>query len=165
MVPVGSNCANWRRAISRGLARPRSKTRVRVGSGVWPGLPVREAVRRRARVGSERYSSLVRPFGRRGRLEAGWRPKRALQSERRAGVESGRRSSLARPSGRRSDCPFGLSSRFLGRPMSCALFATLSAWAEPLLGSQSMRDPGIINPTGALEPPGDSGRIVWGFLS
>ena len=29
---------------------------------------------------------LARPFGRRGRLEAGWRPKRALRSKRWAGV-------------------------------------------------------------------------------
>jgi hypothetical protein len=30
------------------LAHPRSETRVGVGSGAWPGLSVREAVRRRA---------------------------------------------------------------------------------------------------------------------
>ena len=49
---------------------------------------------------------------------------------------------------------------YLGRPMSCAL----SAWAEPLLESRSTRDPGFMNPTGAPEPPGDSGRIVRGVF-
>ena len=29
----------------------------------------------------------------------------------------------------------------------------LPTWAEPLLGSQSARDPGFMNPTGAPEPP------------
>jgi len=63
----------------------------------------------------------------------------------------------------RSDLPVGdwitllaYSLDTLGRLMSCAL----SAWAKPLLGSRSARDPGFMNPTGALEPPGDSGRIV-----
>ena len=50
--------------------------------------------------------------------------------------------------------------RYLGRPMSCVL----SAWDEPLLGSRSTRDLGFMNPTGAPEPPGDSGRIIWGFF-
>ena len=97
LVPVGSDCASWRRAVTRGLAHPWSKTRVGVRCGVWPGHP-----------------------------EAGWRPKRALRSERRARVRSGRRSSSARPSGRRLDHPSSLSSRYLGRPMSCALLATSS---------------------------------------
>ena len=61
LVPVGSDCANWRRAVSRGSVHPRLETRVRVGSGIWPGLPVEEAIRRRAGVGSERCSSLMRP--------------------------------------------------------------------------------------------------------
>ena len=84
----------------------------------------------------------ARPSGRRGRPEAGWRPKRALRSERRAGVGSGCHSSSARPFARRLDRPFGLSFRYLGRPMSCAL----SAWAEPLLESQSTRDPKFMSP-------------------
>ena len=66
LVPVGSDCASRRRAVSRGSVHPRSETGVRVGSGVWPGLPVGEAVRGRAGVGSEHCSSLVRPSGRRG---------------------------------------------------------------------------------------------------
>ena len=40
LVPVGSDCASWRRAVSRGSTHPQSGTRVGVGSGVWPGLPV-----------------------------------------------------------------------------------------------------------------------------
>ena len=42
-VPVGSDCANRRRAVSRGLMHPRSEMRVRVGSGVWLGLRIGEA--------------------------------------------------------------------------------------------------------------------------
>ena len=103
-VLVGFECANWRRAVSKGLVHPQSETRVRVRSGVWPGLPVGEVVRRRAGVGSQ-----------------------AFRSERRVRVESGRRSSSARPSGRRVHCPFGLSLRCLDWPNSCTSFATLSA--------------------------------------
>ena len=130
LVLVGSDCASRRRAVSRGSVRPRSETWVRVRSGVWPGLPVGEA----GGVGSERCSSLARPFGRRCRSEVGRCQKRALfllceafRSERRARVGSGRRSSSARPSSQRLDCPPGLLFRCLGQPMSCALFATLSA--------------------------------------
>jgi hypothetical protein len=93
--------------------------------------------------GRSRKRCLARPFGQRGRPEAGWRPKRGLRSERRARVRNGCHSSSARPSGRRLDCPSGLLFRYLGRPRSCAL----SAWAEPLLGSRSARDPGFMNPT------------------
>ena len=86
LVPVGSDCASWRRAVSRGSAHPRLGTWVGVGSGVWPELSVEEAIRRRAGVGRE-----------------------AFRSERRARVRSGRRSFSARPSGRRLDCPSVLS--------------------------------------------------------
>ena len=48
LVPVGSECASRRGAVSRGLAHPQSETRVRV-----------------------RSSALARPFGRRGRPEVG----------------------------------------------------------------------------------------------
>ena len=34
LVPVGSDCASWRGAVSRGLAHSQSEKRVRVGSGV-----------------------------------------------------------------------------------------------------------------------------------
>ena len=34
LVSVGSDCASWRRAVSKGSVHPRSKTRVKVGSGV-----------------------------------------------------------------------------------------------------------------------------------
>ena len=54
LVPVGSDCASRRGVVSRGSAHPRSETRVGVGSGVWLGLPVGEAVRRRAGDQSER---------------------------------------------------------------------------------------------------------------
>ena len=82
LVPVGSDCASWRRAVSRGSAHPQSRTWVGVGSDVWPGLLVGKAVRRWAGVGSETF-----------------------RSERRARVGSGRRSSSARPFGRRLDHP------------------------------------------------------------
>ena len=63
LVPVGSDCASWRRAVSRVVAHSWSETRVGV-----------------------RSSALARPSGRRGHPEAGWRLKRALRSERWAGV-------------------------------------------------------------------------------
>ena len=86
----------------------------------------------------------------------------AFLSERRTEVESKRCSSLARPFGRRLDHPSGLSFRYLSRLRS---LRNVMCWAEPLLGSRSMRDPGFMNPTGAPEPLGDSGRIVWGIFS
>ena len=79
---------------------------------------------------------------------------------RRRGVRVGS-SALARPSGRRLDRPSGLSFRYLGQPMSCTFVCNVAYWAEPLLGSRSVRDPGFMNPTGAPEPLGYSGRIVW----
>ena len=158
LVPVGSDCAGRRRAVSRGSVYPWSEKRVGVGCRALvrpsgrrhgleskamlpsprPGLPVGGAGR------SQKWC-LARPSGRRGHPEAGWRPKRALQSERWARVGSGCHSSSPRPFGQRLDRPSGLSFRYLGRPMSCALYV----WAEPLLGSQSARDPGFMNPTGA----------------
>ena len=54
LVPVGSDCASQRGAVSRGLAFSRLEKRVGVGSGV-----------------------LARPSGRRGRPEAGRSRKRA----------------------------------------------------------------------------------------
>ena len=128
-VPVGSDCASRRGAVSRGLAFSCLEKRVGVESGVWPSLPVGEAVRRRA------------------------------------GVGSGRRSSSARPSDRRLDHPSGLSSRYFGPAHELRVARNVVCWAEPLLGSRSMRDPGFMNPTGAPDPLGDSGRIVWGVLS
>ena len=70
-VPVGSNRAGRMRALSSGSVHPRSKTRVKVGSGVWPSLPIGEAIWRRARDRSERS-------GRRGgpKPEAGVVPPR-----------------------------------------------------------------------------------------
>ena len=104
--------------------------------------------RRGVGVGS---SAWARPSDWRGRpVVAGVRSER---SGRRGGPKqstSGRCSSSARPSGRR-----------LGRP-SGLLY--LDSWAEPWRGSRSPRDPGFVNPTGAPEPPGDSSRIVRGFI-
>ena len=57
LVLVGSDCASWRRAVSSGSAHPRLGTRVGVGSGVWPGLLVGEAIQRWAGVGSEAFRS------------------------------------------------------------------------------------------------------------
>ena len=54
LVPVGSDCASWREVVSRSSAHSRSEKRARVESGVWPGLPIREAVRRWAGDQSER---------------------------------------------------------------------------------------------------------------
>ena len=54
LVPVGSDCTSRRGVVSRGSAHPWSETRVGVGSGVWPGLPIREVVRRRAGDRNER---------------------------------------------------------------------------------------------------------------
>ena len=89
LVPIGSDFASRRRAISRGSVYPRSETRVED-------------------VGQSRKRCLARPSSRRGRPEASWRPRRALRSERRAGVGSGCRSSSARSYSRRLDRPFGL---------------------------------------------------------
>ena len=86
---------------------------------LWPSLLVEEAIRRLARDRSE-------CSGRRGGSES----------------EGGSHSSSTKPSGQWLDHPPGLSFRYLGRPMSCALFA----WAEPLLETQSARDPGFMNP-------------------
>ena len=52
LVPVGSNCASLRRAVNRGSVQPWLETQVGVGSGIWLGFPVKEAIRRWARVGS-----------------------------------------------------------------------------------------------------------------
>ena len=82
----------------------------------WPGLPVGEAVQRRAGDRSE-------PSGRRGGPES----------------ENGRRSSSARPSGQLLDRPSGLLFRYLGRSMSRALFA----WAEPLFGKPVCERPRV----------------------
>ena len=70
LVLVGSDCASQRGVASRGSAHPLSEKRVRVGSGVCPGFPVREAIWRWARVRKERCSSLARPSHRRGRPES-----------------------------------------------------------------------------------------------
>ena len=133
LVLVGSDCASRRRAVSKGSVYPRSETWVGVGSVV--GQAFRSE--RRAGVRSE-----------------------AFRSERRARVGSGRRSFLAWPSGRRLDRPSGLSSRYFGPAHELRVARNVVCWAEPLLESRSMRDPGFMNPTGAPEPPGDSGRIV-----
>ena len=123
LVLVGSDCASWRRAVSRAWHIPGRTCGVRVGS-----------------------SALARPSGSRGCPEAGWRPKRALRSERWAGVGSGHRSSSARPFDWKFDHPCGLLFRYLGRPKSCALVRNVVRWAEPLLRSRSMRGPRIYEP-------------------
>ena len=118
----------------QGFCESRSKSKVVLG----PGLPIEEAVRRRLE------SEASAPVG-----EVG-------QSSRRAGavpfcpdVPVGGWTALS-----------AYCSRPLGWPMSCVL----SVWAEPWRGSRSPRDPGFMNPTGAPEPPSDSGRIIWGIL-
>ena len=96
LVLVGSDCASRRGAINRGSAHSWSEKRVRVGSGVWLGLLVRET-------GQSQKRALFL-LG------------QAFRSERRVGVGSERCSSLARPSGRRLDSPSSLLFRYLGRP-------------------------------------------------
>ena len=70
LFPVSSVCASQRGAVCRGSAYSRSKKRVEVGSGVWPGLPVVEAVWRRTGVRRERCSFLARPSDWRGGPES-----------------------------------------------------------------------------------------------
>ena len=43
--------------------------------------------------------------------------------------------------------PFWSVVRFLGRPRSLRVVRNVVCWAELLLGSRSMRDPGFMNPT------------------
>ena len=63
LVLAGSDCASWRRAVSKVFVYPDRRCGVGVGS-----------------------SALARPSDRRGRPAAVWRPKRALRSERWVGV-------------------------------------------------------------------------------
>ena len=117
LVPVSSDCASWRGAVSRGSARPRSEKRVGVVSGVWPGFPVGEVVRRRARDRSEHS-------GRRGGPE----PKAGAVPPR-SGLPVGDQIVLLA-------YPFS----YLGQPRSCAL----SSWAEPLFWKAGPRGtPGL----------------------
>ena len=101
----------------------RLEKRIGVKSGVWLGLPVGEVVRRRAGDRNERS-------GRRGgpESEAGVVPLWP-------GLPVGDWIALLA-------CRF----RYLGRPKSCALLRNVVCWAEPLLGAQSMRYPGFMNP-------------------
>ena len=131
LVPVGSDCASRRRAVSRGSAHPQSETQVGVESGVWPGLSVGEA-------GQSRKRALFL-FG------------QAFRSESQAGVRSERCSSLARPSGRRLDRPSSLLISYLGQPRSLRVVRNVVCRVEPLLGSRSMRDPGFMNPTWRIQ--------------
>ena len=86
----------------------------------WPGLPVGEVGRSRKR------GLLVGEAGR---------------SQKRAPFLLGQafRSEIG--------SPFWPVVRYLGRPRSCASFAIVVGWAELLLRSRSIRDPGFMNPT------------------
>jgi len=53
---------------------------------------------------------------------------------------------------------------FFGLAQELHVVRSVVCWAELLLKSRAMRDLGFMNLTGALEPPGDSGRIVWGMF-
>ena len=140
LVTVGSDYVSRRRAVSRGLACPRLETWVGVGSGVWPGLPIGEAIRRWARDRSE-------CSGRRGgsESEAGTVPPRpglpvgdwiALMACR-LGIWAG--PGVARCSQR---CLLGRA--FVGKPVH--------------------EGPWVYEPDRSPEPLGDSGRIVWGIF-
>jgi len=121
LVPVGSDCASQRRAVSRGSVHLRLERRVGVRSGRL-GQDFRSE--RQAGVGSERCSFSVRLSSRRGgpESEAGVVPAwlglpvgepgrsrkrasfllgQAFQSKRRVRVRSEHRSYLARPSSQR----------------------------------------------------------------
>ena len=128
LVPVGSDCASRRGVVSRGSAHPWSEKQVRVGSGVWPGLLVGEAVRRR--VGDQSEHS-----GRRGGPES-----EAGAVSPRPGLPVGNWIVLLA-------CCLGIWAG----PRVCALVRNVVCWVEPLLGSRSMRDPGFMNPTHAIE--------------
>ena len=70
----------------------------------------------------------------------------AFRSERRAGVGIECHSSLARPSGQRLDHPWPVV-RFFGPAQELRVVRNVVYWADSLLGSRSMRDPGFMNPT------------------
>ena len=122
LIPVGSDRASRRRAVSRGWAYPRSES---VGSEsevvFGPGLPIGEAVRRRL---ESEVSALVGEVG---------------QSSRRAGAVPPWLDLLVGDWTTLLACCF----RLLGRPMSYVL----SARAKPWRGIRSPRDPGFMNPT------------------
>jgi hypothetical protein len=96
LVPVSSDYASRRRAISRGSVYPRLEMRVGVGSGVWPSLPVGEV--------GQSWKRALFLFG------------QAFRLERWARVKSECCSSLARPFSQRLDRPSGLSSGFWADP-------------------------------------------------
>jgi len=96
--------------------------------------------------GRSRKWCLARPSGRRGRPEAGWRPKGALRSERRARVGSGHRSSSARPFGRGSDRSSDLSFRYLGRPKSLCVVRNVICWSKPFAGKPVHEGPRVYEP-------------------
>ena len=93
----------------------------------WPGLPVGEAVRRRAGVGSER----------------------CFFSGRRGGPESEVSAVPPRPDLPVGDLdrPSGLSFRYFGPAQESRVVRNVICWAEPFLGSRSMRDPRFMDPT------------------
>ena len=123
LVPVSSGCSSRRRAVSRVFAYLGRRRGVRVGGSALPGLSVGETARRRLE------TEVSAPVGEVGRSrQAGAVPPRPV-------LPVGDWTTLL-------PCCF----RLLGRPMSCAL----SAWAEPLRGSRSARDPGFMNPTQTL---------------
>ena len=103
LVPVGEAGQSRRGAVSRGSAHSQLEKRVRVRSGVWPGLLVGEAVRRRTRDQSKYSDWRGGP-----ELEAGVVPPQS-------GLPVGDWIVLLA-------CRLGI----LGRPMSYALLATLS---------------------------------------
>ena len=119
LVPVGSGCVSRRRAMSRASTYPSQRHGVGVES-----------------------SALARPSGRRD-------VQRRLETEVSAPVGEVGRSRKAGTIPPRPGLPVGDWIALLAYcldtwagPMSC----TLSAWAEPLLGSRSTRDLGFMNP-------------------
>ena len=60
--------------------------------------------------------------------------------------------------------PFWLVVQVFGPAQELHVVRNVVCWAKPLLGSQSMRDPGFMNLIGAPDSLGDSGRIVWGIF-
>ena len=124
LIPVSSDRASRRRAVSRGRAYPGQRVRGRSQKRCfWLGLSVEEAVWRQAG----------------NRIEcSGWRGGRSWKT----GVVPPRPDLPVDDWTTLLDCCF----RYLGWRMSCAL----STWAEPLWGSRSTRDHGFMNPTQML---------------
>ena len=138
--PRSSPSGHPRSVVPQSASAPRSEKSCKQRFGVFP---VKEAGRSRKRASSSPLPGLPVGEAGRSRKRAPFLFGQAFRSERRAGVESERRSSLARPSGWRLDRPSGLSFRYLGRPRSCASFATSYAGPSFCWEADPLETPGL----------------------